>query len=422
MLFLAVVVSTLVVAGDGPVSESFTKYTDYDPAVPIYVVSSQRTLHRFFDTSPISPSGRYLALFRMPYEDRSPAPGDRGEVVLVDLKSGEERVLASSAGWETQVGANVQWGRSDAELYFNDVDTKSWKAFAVQMDPATGACRRLEGTVFMVSPDGGTLASHHLLKSRFAQVGYGVVVPDDRLARNIGPVASDGLYVTDTCTGRERMLVSLKTIYETAVPSIAIADPQNHEYYCFQAKWNPQGTRLLTTVQWAPLAGGSRRRAVITMKADGSEIRTAVTAEQWGRGGHHVNWCPDGEHLSMNLDVDDERDLEIIRVRFDGSQMQTVFKPGSGHPSFHPGGRYLVTDAYPKERVAFGDGTVPIRLIDTQTGGCLLLARVYVSGTRGEFRVDPHPAWDRTGRYLVFNGFAGGTRKVYIADVARMLK
>ena len=33
-------------------------------------------------------------------------------------------------------------------------------------------------------------------------------------------------------------------------------------------------------------------------------------------------------------------------------------------------------------------------------------------------RSDPHPAWDRTGRYVTFNGFVGGTRRVFIADLA----
>ena len=397
----------------------FPRYTEHQPAVPVYVMPGERTLHRFFGTSPISPSGRFLALFRLPYENRAPSPGDTGDVVVIDLRTGKERVVAQSRGWEVQVGANVQWGRSDAELYFNDVDPRTWKTFAVQLDPATGKRRDLEGTVFEVSPDGTALVSHNLIKSRLAQLGYGVVIPSERVSKNIGPVANDGLYVTDTRTGQCRMLVSLKTIYEQAVPSIRIPDPERHEYYCFQAKWNRQSTRLLTAVQWTPLAGGQRQRAVITMNRDGSDIRTAVTAAQWGRG-HHINWCPDGVHLSMNLNNDDDADLEVVSFKFDGNERRTLFKPGSGHPSFHPAGRFVITDAYPGERVAFGDGSVPLRLIDTQRHSCTNIARIYVSATSGEFRVDPHPAW-HAGRYVVFNGFADGTRKVYIADLGELL-
>jgi hypothetical protein len=402
-------------------SPRFARYSEYKPAVPVYVMPGERTLHRFFDTSPISPSGRSLAVFRLPYENRSPQPGDAGEVLLIDLRSGEERVVAQSHGWEMQMGANVQWGKSDAELYFNDVDPSTWKAFAVQLDPATGRRRRLEGTVFMVSPDGTALASHNLINSARALPGYGVVLPRDHVRRNVGPVADDGLYVTDTRTGRCRLLVSLKTLYEQAVPSIRIPDPEKHEYYCFQAKWNPQSTRLMTSVWWAPRSGGPKQRAVITMNRDGSDIRTAISAAQWARGGHHMNWCRDGIHVSMNLKTDDRPGLAIIQVKYDGTDLRRVFAPGSGHPSYHPEQRVLITDSYPSEPVAFGDGTVPLRLIDTQRGTCTNIARIFVSSTTGEFRVDPHPAWDPTGHLIVFNGYAGRTRKVYVADVGALL-
>jgi hypothetical protein len=67
-----------------------------EPLVPIKKVSTGRVIHRFHDTSPLSPSGRYMALFRVPFEDHYPEPGDMGEVILVDMETGEERVVAQS--------------------------------------------------------------------------------------------------------------------------------------------------------------------------------------------------------------------------------------------------------------------------------------------------------------------------------------
>lgn len=386
--------------------------------VEIKKIISGGVIHRFFDTSPISPSGRYLALFRMPYENKSPRPGDAGDVMVIDLKTNKEVFVTQSRGWEVQLGANVQWGATDGELLFNDVDTANWKAFCKVVNPSTGKERRLNGTIFMASNDGKKIASYNLIKSTYAQVGYGVIVPKNLIQRNIGPVDDDGIDITDIATGKTKRVVSIKDIYEKAVPSIAIANPQDYEYYCFQVKWNPQGTRLLTTVQWSPVKGGARLRSVITLKPDGSDIRTAVTPEQWAKGGHHVNWMPDGEHLSMNLNVDGNEGLELISVKYDGTDMKTVFTPGSGHPSFHPKGLPLiVTDAYPNEPVTAKNGIVPIRLLHTDTGREEKMAEVYVSGQEGEFRIDPHPAWDRTGRYVVFNGYVGGTRNVFVADL-----
>ena len=36
-------------------------------------------------------------------------------------------------------------------------------------------------------------------------------------------------------------------------------------------------------------------------------------------------------------------------------------------------------------------------------------------------RCDPHPAWDRTWRYVTFNGMDQGVRRVYIADLSAVL-
>lgn len=390
--------------------------------VVIKKVSSNRVIHRFFDTSPISPSGKFIGLFRMPYENKSPQPGDAGEVILVDLKTGKERVVAQSRGWEVQLGANVQWGATDKELLFNDVDTTTWKAYCVVLDPFTGKSRKLEGTIFMASVDGKHIASYNLIKSTYAQVGYGVIIPKKLIQRNIGPVSDDGIDITNIATGKSKRIITIKNIYDQSIPSIAIPNPQDYEYYCFQVKWNPQGTRLLTTVQWSPIKGGARLRSVITMKPDGSDIRTAITPEQWAKGGHHINWMPDGEHLSMNLNIDGKDGLELISVKYDGSDLKTVFVPGSGHPSFHPKGLpIIITDAYPDEPITKQNGTVPIRLLHTITGKEDRVAEVYVSNVNGEFRIDPHPAWDRSGRYVVFNGYVGSTRNVFIADLKNIL-
>lgn len=390
--------------------------------IDIKQVATGRVIHRFFDTSPLSPSGRYIALFRMPYENQSPHPGDAGDVIIVDRKTGKERVVATSRGWEVQLGANVQWGKTDNELFFNDVDTTTWKAYGVVLNPFTGKSRHLQGTVFMVSNDGKRVASYNLVASTYAQVGYGVIIPKKLIPHNIGPVNNDGIFITDVATGKSKRIVTIKEIYDKAIPSIAISHASEYEYYCFQVKWNPQGTRLLTTVQWAPLKGGARSRSVITMRDDGTDIRTAVTPEQWAKGGHHINWMPDGEHLSMNLNIDGKEGLELISVKYDGSDMKTVFNPGSGHPSFHPKGLPLIiTDAYPDDPVTNKNGTVPLRLLHTDTGKEEKAAEVFVTNTSGEFRIDPHPAWDRSGRYVIFNAFTNNTRNVYIADLKNVI-
>ena len=105
------------------------------------------------------------------------------------------------------------------------------------------------------------------------------------------------------------------------------------------------------------------------------------------------------------------------------TDLKAVYPVGSGHPSFHPGGLPLVvTDSYLHEPIAKGDGFVPVRLINVETGTEELLAYVYVPKLDdSSFRVDPHPTWDRSGRYVIFNGFGDNTRCVYIADLKSVI-
>ncbi|MBT3374038.1 MAG: hypothetical protein HN742_26010 [Lentisphaerae bacterium] len=202
------------------ISSRFPLYTDYDPAVPVHWVTHgiEGAFHRFFDTSPISPSGRYLALTQMPFEDRLPGPNDAANIVVVDLIKGCSEVVGESHGWDTQLGAQAQWGPTDDMLFYNDMDVETWQPFGVCTDVLTGTSRRLEGTVYMVSPDGAKVASPCLLRTGLTQGGYGVLAPPERVPTNSGAAEDDGIYVTDTASGSCELLVSLAEIIDAVVP------------------------------------------------------------------------------------------------------------------------------------------------------------------------------------------------------------
>jgi hypothetical protein len=43
------------------------------------------------------------------------------------------------------------------------------------------------------------------------------------------------------------------------------------------------------------------------------------------------------------------------------------------------------------------------------------------TGPAGELRVDPHPAWDYSFKYVIFNACPEDTRRVYMADLSGIL-
>ncbi|MEM8783963.1 MAG: hypothetical protein AAGE65_14055 [Planctomycetota bacterium] len=432
-------------------SEGFPPYADFDPRVPIRCVTPDLhgCIHRFFDTSPISPSGRYLAAFALPFENRGPQPGEAGSVVLVDLQSGEQRRVAESRGWEPQMGANLNWGGDDETLFFNDVDPQTWDAFAVKLNPLTGGTQRMDGPVYHASPDGRYLAASNPKAMRRTQGGYGVIVPDAHTPRFTSTPEDEGLWLTDADTGRTKMIVSLAELMRVA-DSSAFADAGGHERvecYGFHSKFSPCGRRLLFTTRWCGhepkpafgLHGGRKdlRYTVFTMdlnrdapEADGfpkvENLWATIGDEQWEKGGHHVNWFPDGDALSANLAL--HRDgMRFVRCGLDGSGLREVCEGvvGSGHPSIHPTAGHFVTDTYVHEPLAFKDGTTPLRWVDTVSGEEHQVAR-YPSRTPyqqqdGTLRLDPHPAWDRAWTHVAFNVFLDGTRRVMVADMRPLL-
>lgn len=226
------------------------------------------------------------------------------------------------------------------------------------------------------------------------------------------------------------MIASIRDIVARAQPRLEIPNAERCEFYCFQIRWNPQGTRVMAFLRWhdpeAP-KGGPRRLTLVTMKPDGSDIRLAITPAQYARGGHHPMWAPDGEAITINLNVrDGTKDLDLVSVRYDGTQLHSIHPVGSGHPSMHPRLPFVITDAYPREPVTRGDGTAPLRLIDLRDKSEVALAQVLLTRSdsaqlTSEHRIDAHPVWDKSGRFIVFNGVTNDTRSVFIAEVGAWL-
>ncbi|MCL1909348.1 MAG: hypothetical protein FWG05_00260 [Kiritimatiellaeota bacterium] len=443
----------------------FPRYTNFDPKVPVWCITpgEGRAIHRFFDTSPISPSGRYAAVFRLPREDRRPELGDIGRVSVIDLDTGAEIYTAETAGFESQMGANINWGGSDRELFFNDVDAAvcsggavcrpvascsggavcrpTHRPFAWNCDPLSGTRRAMQGTVYHASPDGRFLISANLANSGRTQPGYGVLVPQSSVRRNIGPVEDDGFYLTDTHTGETRLLVSLAELMRRAAPPALFSDPAHYEFYGFHSKFNPQGDRVMVSVRAFPAAPEPRwdmfnghhddiEFAWFTLDLEAREIHCAVGPEKWKLGGHHATFFPDGRRISMNINLTPgDYKLRLMQVNLDGSDFRQIRDGliGSGHPTVVAGGanrpgepHHIITDSYEGEPVAFGDGTVPLRWINLRDGTeeCLIRVNVRQPCPDGAMRIDPHPAWDRTNRWLTFNGFVDGTRRVFLAQIS----
>lgn len=407
-------------------SKVFPSYKEFSPAVPVYRATQglDGCIHRFYDSSPFSPSGRYLALTRFPAEDIAPSPGTKAEVFVIDLETGGNIKAGDTAAWDTQLGAQVQWGSDDTKLFYNDLASGEWKPYAIKINPLTGEKKKIRKPVFHISADGKKAASICLARTGITQKGYGIRIPGEFIPQNNGAPADDGVSIVNLEDGIEENFISLAEIVQKAVPEINSDLRTNGNFYVMHVKWNPQGNRLMlvlrcpTETGWNPM--------MLTMKPEGGEICLTVKPEQWANGGNHPNWMPDGKHVFMNLSMKKNSPRRFYSCRYDGSEgkILTEAEANRGHPSLHPSGKFIITDAYAHE--VFDDGTSPLLLFDLNTKKeKITLARVAAdpafTGTKNEMRLDLHPAFDRSFQYVAFNGLHNGKRNVFIADIRTFL-
>ena len=431
----------------------FSRYIKFEPKLPIWQVTngSKPSIHRFYDTSPISPSGRFLAFTEFETDEKLPKPGEAARVIVRDLENGDTVLVRTTFAWDTQLGAQVQWGTTDDQLLFNNMSTTEWRPYGELVNPFTGETQRLDDTVYMVSPDGSQALTPCLRRINKAQYGYGVHVPTNFIPDFKGASSADGVRLVDLVSGKAELWLSTEEIVRRLPECFSDTDTQSGQFYIFHVKWSPDAKRIMIILRCraSEQSKGPLKNWLLTVNSDKSDLHVAVGPNLW-LGGHHPNWCPDSQNIVMNLVYPFKRGrlhslmgkidkaarkvkfplspnvsaLRLCKFKYDGSDLAPISTRflGSGHPTWHDEREGVLTDAYPHEPVAKGDGTVPLRWIEAGGTRELQLVRIRTasnfSGPNGEWRIDPHPAWDRNKHFFTFNGAPDGVRSVFIADAS----
>jgi len=370
-------------------------------------------MHTFFDVDPISPSGRYLLLTRVPFISRLPYVGDVCQVCVVDLVEHRYRSIYNSRGWGTQLGANAQWGDDDDTVFCNDIGS-SGRGTGIRIDARTLEAFELDGPIYGLSPDKRFSYSGSIDLINLSQTGYGV---PERVLRRIKPEQnyeqSEGVWKTDLHSGQSTLLLSLADIRKSLPRQGGLS---SGDYFIQNVKVSPRNDRLLIVVFSRNVQGRlGWPTQVITCQLDGSDIALAVHDDLYRKGGHHPNWHPSEPRIVMNLRPDGKT-MRFCSFNADGTDLRLLDPAavGGGHPSVR--GELLLTDAYVTEGFSDSKGRVPIRLINLASGVETELCRLYTNNLTGGRRVDPHPVWSRDSR-VVFNGVVDGRRQVFIARV-----
>jgi hypothetical protein len=380
----------------------------------------------YYDLCPWSPSQRYLAVTRLPYQDRWPKLGDPAEVCIIDLWDRTIETVYATKSWGFQLGSNAQWGATDRFLYTNDL--VDGRAVCVRLDLEAREAKTFAGPLYHIAPDDSCAIGFPLEYLNVTQRGYGpaAAVWDDPARLPPGAAKNEGVWRTDLRTGERRLLFSVADI-AARVPASAPRD--GGTFYFWHSRFNRRGDRILQVTRCLfPDRHGGLNAMVFTLKPDGTDIRYTPAGPEsgdpvWTGQGGHPNWHPDGDHLLRHLTVG-KGPMRFCRIRADGSRFDVLSDTlvATGHPSAEPSGRYLITDRFDEKA---GRTSVALRLIDlvrnTNRDLCVLPSIDRAKLPDAMFRLDGHPVWSRDYRKVCLQATSRGKRALYVADLSGAL-
>jgi len=404
MMFLGTMMIAAVLAGEG-------EWPPFEPSKPERVTAGPK--YHFFGYYGITPwdsTGRYILCLETDFQDRMPKKDEAATVGIVDMERNREFIpLSKTLAWNFQQGAFQQWLPSapDRKIIYNDRD--NGRFISVIMDIVTGEKRKLPIAVSSVSPDGrSALGINFARLSRLHPViGYvggadptaGVPQPDD-----------DGVFKVDLETGETKLIVSIVDVVRAYKGP---ADLRGKTLWLSLTGYNPSGARFLFLARYAR-GPGMFDTAMFTADSDGG--RNLRCIGEFGSGISHFAWVNDSK-IFVTMDPDGKGHGSSYVFMTDGAKGYELFGnevlTRDGHPSFSPGGRWLLTDTYPDETMRQS-----LYLIDMTDGRHLTLGRFkHPARFLDTVRCDLHPRWNRDGTMVSFDSVDGNSRQVYIIQL-----
>jgi hypothetical protein len=398
-----------------------SSHLSYSGNVPIQIITSDshHCMTTFFDVEPLSSCGKYLAVTSVPFIQRIPFPGDSAQICIYDLENQTYKAIYNTKGWGAQLGANVQWGKSKDVIYCNDFIEGEVRGVEISLDSLS--VRYLDGPIFTLDSNKKYSYSANLKNINGLIPGYGVPEPImSKYRSNEKLTTTDGIWRTNLATGKKELFLSIKEIVD------GVSEAENISggtHYVFNTKINAQNTKLFIVL----FSLGSKGRIGPTLQLivydfASQNLSLVLKDSEWSKGGHHPNWMPNGRDILMNLKHPDNI-MRFVKINSDTLVKELLVEDvvGGGHPSTDLKCQYILTDAYISEGLGDREGKVPIRLIDIAEKVETHIARIYTKRLDGPCRIDPHPVWSHKHDKIIWNGIENGKRRVFIADMTKLL-
>ena len=364
----------------------------------------RHTIHSYFNTCPESPDGTRVLFYSSTAKD-----GHRGEVVIRDRKTGEEKVLATNINAEdAHRVACQQWVSGGKRVVFHGERDGEWFVGCVDLD---------------------TMKERVLARGQLA--GWGQ--PDADIVPLYSPHWKPGAHpdldLINVVTGEKTTPVTVDALKQ-AYPEWFAKTFGEQKPSIFFPILSPNLERVFFKMA---LATGEDPRSTKASARQGlicyglAEKKFLYMNPKWG----HPSWQPDSRHITeMHYTTYDSNDGSVkmnpgmptkasrAKTSADGNAAPAFpMRDVSGdHPSVSPDGKLVVTDTI---MTSFGGARNEwgVVLADTKGTGQIVLHHFGNSQGAKSWRVShPHPVFSADGKRIYFNVSDGEFTRLHVAE------
>ncbi|MBW8368915.1 MAG: hypothetical protein K0M70_13785 [Arenimonas sp.] len=380
----------------------------------------------YYDKSPLDGASARLLALKCSFINRMPVAGESVDIGYFDFAEGSEfKRLASTTAWNWQQGCMLQWLGPDfqSRILFNDLRGERYRA--ILLDVRSGEERVLPMAAYAVSSDGEFALCVDNERHYWFRPGYNYQGPP-RPEKRVPLDPEDGIWRMSLQHGEVRRVISMTDLMDLGV----VSSMDGAEHWVEHVMINPSNTRFAFLHRWRGEAGTASR--LITADVDGGNLFVLngsgrVSHCCWRDDVTMFGYCgrittfnrlrsnksiakslikpllpiyhrlfPSGGAVSRAVTGD------CFQLMHDRSRRTTLIGreviPEDGHPTYRPGSAsVIVNDSYPDE-----NGNCRLFLFDVDRRE--VMAEVTVASDPDVratgFRCDLHPKWSFDGKFV----------------------
>jgi hypothetical protein len=343
-----------------------------------------------------------------------PGENDTARLCMVNMNTGETKILAETTAWNFQQGSLARFV-SDDKIAFNIREKDAYRG--VILDIKSGARRTYSYPFADVSPDGKNAVSINFSRIFDFRPGYGYAGMKDTFFDEKIP-QNDGIFHVSLESGSVKMLADYRRMWEISRGAEWWGEERkitvNHINY------NSASGKVVFLLRAYHEKNGWK---TVTMLLDNAGNMSVLRG--WGTASHY-RWKNEKD-LLIYMDDGGKSKLTLFEINTETGQSIAVdrnFFTFDGHCSYSNDKRYILYDSYPDK-----DNYRALLLYDTKSKTSVPLMKLYSPPSSYEpvdIRCDLHQRFSPDNKFITFDSlhedFRGVYKGVYKIDVSNIIK